>query len=85
MSFIRQARRLGFSIPRISALLELWQDQGRSSADVNRLVETHLDELRERIGELQGMVDTMQHLVDRCDGDKRPDCPILQDLERSES
>ena len=85
LSFIRRARRLGFLMPRISALLELWQDQGRSSADVKRLVETHLDELREKIGELQGMVDTLQHLADRCDGDKRPDCPILHDLERSDS
>ena len=85
LSFIRCARRLGFSMPRISALLELWQDQGRSSADVKRLVETHLDELREKIRELQGMVDTLQHLADRCDGDKRPDCPILHDLERSDS
>jgi Cu(I)-responsive transcriptional regulator len=85
LSFIRRSRRLGFSMPRISALLELWQDQGRSSADVKRLVETHLDELREKIGELQGMVDTLQHLADRCDGDKRPDCPILHDLERSDS
>ena len=85
LSFIRRARRLGFSVPKISALLELWQDQGRSSADVKRLVETHLDELREKIGELQAMVDTLQHLADRCDGDKRPDCPILHDLERSAS
>jgi MerR family copper efflux transcriptional regulator len=85
LSFIRRSRRLGFSMPRISALLELWQDQGRSSADVKRLVETHLDELREKIRELQGMVDTLQHLADRCDGDKRPDCPILHDLERSDS
>ncbi|MEL7186279.1 MAG: Cu(I)-responsive transcriptional regulator, partial [Pseudomonadota bacterium] len=33
----------------------------------------------------QTMVDTLQHLADRCDGDKRPDCPILHDLERSEA
>ncbi|KAA9133154.1 Cu(I)-responsive transcriptional regulator [Marinihelvus fidelis] len=83
LRFIRRARRLGFSVPKISALLELWQDQGRSSADVKRLVETHLDELREKIGDLQSMVDTLQHLADRCDGDARPDCPILHGLERS--
>lgn len=85
LTFIRRARRLGFSVPKITGLLQLWQDQGRSSADVKRLVETHIDELREKIGELQAMADTLQHLADRCDGDKRPDCPILQDLERSES
>ena len=84
LSFIRRARRLGFSVPKIATLLALWQDQQRSSADVKRLVETHLDELREKIGELQAMVDTLAHLADRCDGDKRPDCPILHDLERSE-
>lgn len=83
LRFIRRARRLGFSVPKISALLELWQDQGRSSADVKHLVETHLDELREKIGDLQSMVDTLQHLADRCDGDARPDCPILHGLERS--
>ena len=85
LNFIRRARGLGFSVPKISTLLELWHDQRRRSADVKRLAETHLDELREKIIELQAMVDTLQHLADRCDGDKRPDCPILRDLESSES
>ena len=85
LRFIRRARRLGFPIPRISALLELCQDQERSSADVKRLAESHLAELREKISELQAMVDTLQHLANQCDGDSRPDCPILHDLEGSES
>ena len=85
LRFIRRARRLAFPIPRISALLELWQDQERSSADVKRLAESHLAELREKISELQAMVDTLQHLANQCDGDSRPDCPILHDLEGSES
>lgn len=85
LSFIRRARRLGFSIPQIATLLELWRDQGRSSASVKQLAQTHIQELQEKIAELQSMVDTLQDLASHCDGDARPDCPILNNLERSES
>ncbi len=35
----------------------------------------------EKIVELQSMVDTLQVLVDHCDGDARPECPILAELQ----
>lgn len=85
LNFINKARKLGFSVPQIATLLKLWQDQRRSSASVKRVAQAHIDELQEKLGELQAMVDTLQHLVNRCDGDARPDCPILDDLERADS
>lgn len=85
LHFIQRARRLGFSLPQVSELLALWHDQGRSSRQVKAVAMEHVEELQSKIEELQTMVDTLTHLAKRCDGDDRPDCPILRDLQRSES
>ncbi|HQZ44833.1 MAG TPA: Cu(I)-responsive transcriptional regulator [Usitatibacteraceae bacterium] len=80
LRFIRRSRDLGFSMKEIAALLGLWQDRRRASADVKRLASRHIAELDARIAELQGMRVTLEHLVHCCHGDDRPDCPILNDL-----
>lgn len=80
LRFIRRSRSLGFTMKEIAALLGLWQDRRRASADVKRLAKRHIAELDERIAELQGMRSSLQHLVHCCHGDERPDCPILDDL-----
>ena len=82
LNFIRRARLLGFAIPEISNLLALWQDDRRSSANVKQIALSHVGRMRVKIAELQLMVDTLQHLADCCDGDSRPDCPIIEDLQR---
>ncbi len=85
LHFIQRARRLGFSLAQVSELLALWHDQGRSSGQVKAVAMKHIDELHSKIDELQSMVDTLTHLAKRCDGGDRPDCPILSELQRSES
>lgn len=80
LRFIREARRLGFALEQIRALLSLWRDQQRASADVKRLVAAHIAELDERIRALSGMRDTLLQLAQGCSGDHRPDCPILEGL-----
>ncbi len=80
LGFIRRARNLGFSIEEIGELLALWRDRRRPSRDVKHVVHRHVQDLQRRIGEMQGMVDTLRHLETRCGGDDRPDCPILADL-----
>lgn len=81
LGFIRRARDLGFSIEEIRNLLALWSDSSRSSADVKALTLKHIEELDAKISALKEMRDTLSHLVDCCDGDHRPDCPIIQSLE----
>lgn len=81
LHFVRQARDLGFSIAEISDLLDLWNDNDRHSADVKRLAQRHIADLRQKIEGLQNMADTLQALIDSCAGDDRPDCPILERLE----
>jgi len=81
LRFIKRARELGFSIERIRRLLDLWQDKSRASRDVKRLALDHIAEIRAKIAAMTSMRDAVQALADACDGDERPECPILHDLE----
>jgi len=81
LAFIKRARDLGFSLEEVGKLLTLWQDRQRASADVKALAGAHIEELNRKIAELASLRDTLQELVDHCQGDSRPDCPILKDLE----
>ncbi|BDM20837.1 TPA: Cu(I)-responsive transcriptional regulator [Pseudomonas putida] len=80
LAFIKRSRDLGFSLEEVGKLLTLWQDRGRASADVKALATQHIDELNRRIEELVSLRDTLGELVAHCQGDDRPDCPILKDL-----
>lgn len=80
LAFLGRARSLGFSIEVCRALLALYADPDRASADVKAMAETHLAEVDRKIAELVSLRDTLAHLVQRCHGDRRPDCPILADL-----
>jgi len=80
LAFIRRARHLGFSIEQIQALMTLWRDKERSSAEVKAIAQGHIAELEAKIDELASMQRTLQHLVTCCAGDHRPDCPIIDGL-----
>ncbi len=80
LQFIHRARKLGFSIKDVSNLLTLWQDKNRASGEVKELALTHIERLDERIAELQAIRGTLVHLTEKCHGDERPDCPILNEL-----
>ena len=81
LRFIKRARDLGFSIDRIRRLLDLWQDKSRASRDVKRLALDHIAEITAKIAAMSTVRDAVQELADKCDGDDRPECPILRDLE----
>ena len=80
LRFIRRARDLGFSLAEIKALLGLWGNRRRASADVKELALKHVAELDAKIAEMQAMRRTLVDLAEHCHGDHRPDCPILDDL-----
>jgi len=85
LCFIRRARDLGFSLDRIRELLQLWSDQDRHSSDVKSLALAHIAELEGRAAELRGMIKTLRALARACDGDHRPDCPIMEELGAGQS
>jgi len=80
LAFIKRSRDLGFSLEEVGKLLTLWQDRQRASADVKALAREHIEALSRKIEELASLRDTLQDLVEHCQGDHRPDCPILKDL-----
>jgi MerR family transcriptional regulator, copper efflux regulator len=82
LRFIRRARDLGFGMAEIAELLKLWQNRRRSSADVGRIASMHVEELTRKMEEMEAMRRTLQHLIHGCHGDSRPDCPILDELEK---
>lgn len=83
LRFIKQSRNLGFSIEKIGQLLALWQDRRRTSRKVKELALVHIQELEERIREMQDMKRTLAMLAENCHGDDRPECPILAGLEKT--
>lgn len=83
LRFVKRSRDLGFSIPEIGELVKLWQDRKRPSGSVKKVASAHLAQLDRKINELESMRKTLGHLIHCCHGDERPDCPILDDLERS--
>jgi MerR family copper efflux transcriptional regulator len=80
LRFVERARRLGFTLKEVGDLLMLWRDGRRASADVRGLAEAQLRRVDARMQELADVRRSLQELVDRCHGDHRPDCPILDRL-----
>lgn len=82
LRFIANARDLGFPIEEIRKLLSLWTDRDRSSADVKALAIARAEELHRKAEQLEQMGESLLALADRCHGDERPDCPIINGIER---
>jgi MerR family transcriptional regulator, copper efflux regulator len=82
LRFIKRSRELGFSMEEIGELVGLWQNRRRTSASVRRIAQKHAQDLEQRIEAMQAMQRTLRHLIHCCQGDERPDCPILDELAR---
>jgi len=80
LRFIRHSRDLGFSLSEIGELVSLWQNRRRPSRQVKALAEAHIKELEQKAAEIMAMKSALEHLVHRCHGDDRPECPILDGL-----
>ena len=82
LRFAAHARDLGFPVEEIRALLGLWQERTRSSADVKALALARAEDLGRKARALEQMKATLLDLASRCHGDDRPECPIIDDLAR---
>jgi Cu(I)-responsive transcriptional regulator len=80
LRFIRQSRRLGFSMEQIADLLGLWSNDRRASREVKALAQAHLDALEEKMREMAEMQWALKKLVTSCHGDDDPHCAILDEL-----
>jgi MerR family copper efflux transcriptional regulator len=80
LRFVQRARSLGFSVEEVGSLLALWRDRARSSSEVKAMARHRVADIDRKIAELTEMRETLTYLMERCHGDARPDCPILQGL-----
>ena len=70
---------LQFNRPESMNALDLPTAQALLAA-VKTIAQGHIDDLAARIAAMQAMQRTLQTLVSCCQGNDRPDCPILDDL-----
>lgn len=80
LRFIARSRDLGFPIEEIGKLLALWRDRSRASAEVKALALARIEELKKKERQLAEMRRTLEHLAKTCQGNDRPDCPIIEEL-----
>jgi Cu(I)-responsive transcriptional regulator len=80
LRFIRQSRRLGFSIEKIAELLGLWSDSRRASRSVKAVAAQHVADLEQKMREMAEMKQALERLVASCHGDDHPHCAILAEL-----
>ncbi len=81
LRFIHRARNLGFTLREVAGLVALYRDQGRASQRVKRRALQHVADLDHKITEMRSIRDAISHLAERCRGEDRPECPVIEDLE----
>ena len=62
------------------ALLSLYTDRKRRSADVKAIALNRIADIDRKVTQLGEMRSVLATLADKCHGDERPDCPILDDF-----
>lgn len=80
LRFLAQARHLGFTLEECRRLMSLYCDAHRASRDVRALAVNHLEEIRDRIRQLQDLERTLEAVISECRGDDHPQCAILDTL-----
>jgi len=80
LKFVGTARKFDFSIEQCRELLGLFEDEARSSREVKALTLSKIEEIDERLLELQSLRAELSALANACEGDDRPNCPILAGL-----
>ena len=80
LQFIRKARKFDFSIGECRELLALYQDKNRPSSDVKSLTLEKISEIDEKLMELENLRQQLSQLARSCQGNDKPNCPILDAL-----
>ena len=82
LHFIRRSRRLGFTLDEIRSLLVLADGESQTCAQVCSLTAEHLDDVRRKIDDLKKMEAVLVAMVDECEQNNTPSCPIIDTLLR---
>ena len=80
LQFIAKARKFDFSLDDCRDLLALYENKERSSKEVKALTLEKIAEIDTKLTELNMLKDQLSTLASTCQGNDRPDCPILDAL-----
>jgi DNA-binding transcriptional MerR regulator len=80
LSFIRQARGLGFDIADIRSLLDLGADPDQDCGHVDQLATGHLRAVERKIEQLEQLREELNRMLSQCRGGRIADCRILEAL-----
>ena len=80
LAFVRHGRDLGLSIDAIRSLIDLSRDPDRACAQADRIAQTHLEDISERIDKLQRLKRELERITASCDGGTMRDCKVIEAL-----
>ena len=82
LKFIGKARKFDFSIDECRELLSLYEDQNRTSKEVKKITLEKISQIDSKLRDLNGLKKELSFLANNCQGDDRPNCPILEELSK---
>jgi Cd(II)/Pb(II)-responsive transcriptional regulator len=86
LTFIRNCRALEMNLDEIRALLALKDGSAGDCAGVNALLDSHIDEITERIARLQALREQLAALRECCTGTTPvEECGIMRELEEGKA
>ena len=80
LQFIIRSRELGFSQDEVRRLTDLAHQKQPACADVHKLLEDHVDDVRMRVRELERMERALVRLKRQCRDGTLHDCPVIDEL-----
>ena len=80
LQFVAKARRFDFSLDDCRELLALYENTERTSKEVKALTLEKIAEIDIKLTELNMLREQLSTLASACQGNDRPECPILDAL-----
>lgn len=81
LAFVRRSRDLGFTLEEIRALLALGGPERAPCADVHKIANAHLTNVRAKISDLLKLETILAETVAQCSEGTAPNCPVLDILD----
>lgn len=78
LQFIRNGRRLGFSIDEIRSLIDLQENPVRDCAEASVIAARHLADVKEKLFQLSALRKELETLAHSCDQSIVADCKIIR-------
>lgn len=82
LNFVRNGRRLGFSIDEIRSLIALASEPGRDCGEAMAIASRHLAVVEERLEQLTALRDELAVMSRNCDRQRIADCRVIQAIAR---